>query len=135
MDKSLQIVLPKQDRYNTFKEVHQGKFAGHLWDAKIHGQLSKTYLWHRMRRDIAGWCCACEMCASRHIGKPVKPYLTPIPVGGPFDRVGVDIIKFPKSNRGKNYAVVCIDYLTKLPEVFATSDQTSLTVAKLLVEL
>ena len=27
-----------------------------------------------------------------------------------------------------------IDYLTKWPEVFATSDQTSLTIAELLVE-
>ena len=55
-------------------------------------------------------------------------------MGGPFDRVGVDIIKFPKSNRGKQYGVMFIDYLMKWPEVFATSDQTSLTVAELLVE-
>ena len=27
MNNSLQIVLPKQDRYDMFKEVHQGKFA------------------------------------------------------------------------------------------------------------
>ena len=87
-----------------------------------------------MRKDITSWCRAYEMYASRHVGKPIKPFLTPIPVGGPFDRVGVDIIKFPKSNQGKNYAVVFIDYLTKWPRVFATSDQTSLTVAELLVE-
>ena len=134
MDKSLQRVLPKQDRYNIFKEVHQGKFAGHLRDAKIHGQLSKTYWWPHMRKDITSWCRACEICTSRHVGKPIKPFLTPIPVGGPFDQVGMDIIKFPKSNRGKIYAVVFIDYLTKWPKVFATSDQTSLTVAELLVE-
>ena len=30
IDQSLQIVLPRQDRYCVFKEVHQGKFAGHL---------------------------------------------------------------------------------------------------------
>ena len=104
MDKSLQIVLPKQDGYNIFKEVHQGKFAGHLQDAKIHGQLSKTYWWPHMRKDISSLCRACEMCASRYhdVGKPIKPFLTPIPVGGPFDRVGVDIIKFPKSNRGSS---------------------------------
>ena len=46
-----------------------------------------------MRRDNAGWCWACETCVSRHVGKPVKPFLSPIPVGGPFDRVGVDIYK------------------------------------------
>ena len=68
------------------------------------------------------------------MGKPIKPYLTPIPVTGPFDRVGVDVIKFPCSSQGKRYAVVFIDYLTKWPEVFATSDQTSVTIAQLLVE-
>ena len=32
------------------------------------------------------------------------------------------------------YAVVFVDYLTKWPEVFATADQTSPTIARLLVE-
>jgi len=56
-------------------------------------------------------------------------------MGGAFDQVGVDIIKFPRSSSsGMRYAVVFMDYLTKWPEVFATSDQTSSTIARLLVE-
>ena len=66
-----------------------------------------------MRIDIAGWCHVCETCASKHVGKLVKLFLSPIPVGGPFDRVGVDIIKFPKSSKGYKYAVVYVDYLMK----------------------
>ena len=46
----------------------------------------------------------------------------------------MDVIQFPKSDQGNQYAVVFVDYLTKWPEVFATSDQTSLTIARLLVE-
>ena len=42
-DKSLQIVLPKEERMAVFKEVHQGRLSGHLRDAKIHSQLSKAY--------------------------------------------------------------------------------------------
>ena len=53
--------------------------------------------------------------------------------GGPFDRVGVDVVQFPKSRSGNKYAVVFIDYLTKWPEVFPTADQTALTIAQLLV--
>ena len=60
--------------------------------------------------------------------------LVPIPVNGPFDRVGVDIIQFPRSQSGKKYAVVFMDYLTKWPEVFATEDQTALTIAQLFIE-
>ena len=68
------------------------------------------------------------------VGHAVKPCLTPIPVSGPFDHVGIDVLQLPKSSRGNQYAVVFMDYLTKWPEVFAAMDQTALTIAKLLVE-
>ena len=63
----------------------------------------------------------------RHcVGHPVKPLLTLIPVAGIFDRVGMDIIKFPKCKKGNQYVIVFIDYITKWSEVFATKDQSSL---------
>ena len=62
------------------------------------------------------------------------PPMTPIPVAGPFDWVGVDVIQFPKAQSGKQYAVVLVDYSTKWPKVFVTKDQTALTIAKLFVE-
>ena len=114
--------------------IQRRRFSGHLRDAKIHSQLSKAYWWPNMRKDIISWCRACEVCASCQVGNPIKPYLTPIPVGGAFDRVGVDIMKFPHSSTGMTYAVVFVDYLTKWSEVFTTSDQTSPTMARLLVE-
>ena len=87
-----------------------------------------------MRKEVTLYCRSCEKCASRHVGKAIKPPLTPIPVNGPYERVGVDVIKFPWSSKGNAYAVVFMDYLTKWPEVFATPDQTSLTIAELLVK-
>ena len=74
------------------------------------------------------------MSASRQLGKPIKLYLTLIQVGGAFDRIGMDIIKFPCSRTAMTYAVVFVDYLTKWPEIFATANQTSPTMARLLVE-
>jgi len=81
-----------------------------------------------MRKEVTLYCRACKICASCHVGKAIKP------VNGPFDRVGVDVIKFPRSSKGNTYALVFMDYLTKWLEVFATPDQTSLTIADLLVE-
>ena len=46
----------------------------------------------------------------------------------------MDVIKFPRSSKGNTCAVVFMDYLTKWPEVYATKDQTSLTIAELLVK-
>lgn len=133
-DKTLQVVPPASDRRTLFDTAHSGKFSGHLREAKIHGQLSKHYWWPKMRADITRWCRECLMCASRHVGRSVRPPLTPIPVAGPFDRVGVDIIQYPKSTNGNRYAVVFIDFLTKWPEVFPTADQSAATIARLLVE-
>ena len=87
-----------------------------------------------MRSDISKWCQSCLVCATRYPGRAVHPPLTPIPVEGSFHRVGVDVIQFTTSHVGNRYAVVFTDYLTQWPEVFATKDQTALTIAKLFVQ-
>ena len=87
-----------------------------------------------MRKDIASWCRACLTCAARHVGRSVKLPLTPIPVGGPFDHIRVDVLQLPLTKRGNKYALVFMDYLTKWPEVFAIHDQTAPTIARHLVE-
>ena len=102
-DKTLRVIPPTTDQQNLFLEVHQGVFSGHFREAKIHSQLSQQYWWPGMRKHIADWCRACLTCAFRNIGAPVRPPLTPIPVGGPFDRVGVDVLQLPKTKRGYKY--------------------------------
>ena len=131
--KPLRVIPPECDRRQFLDEVHGGAFSGHLRDAKIDGELSKTYWWPKMQSDIIQWCWACLLCASRQVGQVVCPPLTPIPVACPFDHVGVDVLHFPKSAAGNQYTVVFVNY-TKWPEVFATPDQSALTIAKLLVE-
>ena len=51
-----------------------------------------------MRRDVARWCQAREICPSRRVGIPIRPPLVPLPVAGALDRVGVDVIQFIRSN-------------------------------------
>ncbi len=103
-------------------------------DAKIYSELKRHYWWPGMRADIGRWSRGCLICATHSTERAIRPPLTPIPVNGPFDRVGVDVIQFPCSSDGNKYAVVFVDYLTKWPEVFAVPDQTAATVAGLLVE-
>ena len=133
-DQTLRIIPPQTLRDKLFHKVHDGKFGDHLRDAKIYSLLSKHYWWQGMWTDILKWCKACLICATLRTGRATKPPLTPIPVSGPFDRVGVDVMKFPKSSARNQYAVVFMGYLTKWPKVFAVADHTALTIAKLLVE-
>ena len=89
---------------------------------------------HVCVRTLRSVCRACLTCAIRRPGLAVKPELTPIPVDGPFDRMGVDVIQFSKSAYGNRYTIVFMDYFTKWPEVFPASDQTTATIARLLAE-
>ena len=133
-DKTLRVVPPTSARRKLSDEAHAGAFGGHLREGKIHSELGRHYWWPKMRADIFHWTRACLTCATRQPGRAVKAPLTPIPVAGAFDRVGVDIIQYPTSNHGNKYAVVFVDYLTKWPEVFAVPDQTAHTTAELLVK-
>ena len=133
-DGTLRLIPPSHLREQLFHELHAGKFGAHLSDAKVYSEIQRHYWWEGMRKDVTQWTRGCLVCATRSAGRAVRAPLSPIPVSGPFDRVGVDIIQFPRTKRGNRYAVVFIDYLTKWPEAFAVPDQSSATVAKLLVE-
>ena len=133
-DSTLRVIPPSSKREALFKQAHGGKFGGHLGDVKVHSELQRHYWWPNMRRDVSRWNRACITCATYSTGKTIRPPLTPIPVAGPFDRIGVDVLQLPRSEDGNQYAVVFMDYLTKWPEVFATTDQSAATIARLLVE-
>ena len=88
-----------------------------------------------MRNDVHEFCRSCLVCSTRKgTCGTCKPPLQPIPVGGPFHQVGVDILQLPLTTKGNRYVVVFMDYLTKWPEAFAIPDQTAETIAKVLVE-
>ena len=133
-DSTLRVVPPTSFREQLFREAHAGVFGAHLSDTKVHSELRKHYWWLGMRADITRWTRGCLICATYSTGRAVRPPLTPIPVAGPFDRIGVDVVQLPRTQRGNQYAVVFMDYLTKWPEVFPVADQSAATIATLLVE-
>ena len=76
----------------------------------------------------------CLVCATHSPGWGARPPLAPIPVCGSFDRVGLDVIQFPRSSSGNQYAVIFTDYLTKWREILTMPDQSVAIIARLLVE-
>lgn len=92
-DKTLRVIPPIIERKELWQQLHSGSYGGHLKCAKLHGQLAKHYWWPRMRTDVMNWCRSCLVCATRGTGKNIKVPLTPIPVHGPFDRVGGGCVK------------------------------------------
>ena len=129
------IAVPQELRLTLISESHDGKFSGHFGEQKVYNLLRKSYWWDGMRADIRRYYRSCLVCATRKgTGRASRPPLQPIPVGGPFHRVGVDVLQLPKTFDGNCYVVVFADYLTKWVEAFPTSDQKAETIAKLFVE-
>ncbi len=129
------LVVPREFRTALLAEAHQGRFAGHLSERKIYDHLRRYVWWRGLRNDVVSFCKSCLACATRKGGRRTfRPSLTPIPVGGPFHRVAVDILQLPLTANGNRYVAVFMDYLTKWPEAYAIPDQKSETIAKLFVE-
>ena len=70
-----------------------------MHDTKVFSELKKHYWWEGMRSDIGHWNCSFIICATHNTGRAVHSPLTPTPVTGPFQRVGVDVVKLPKSKK------------------------------------
>ena len=87
------IAMPKALRKTLLKESHSGKFAGHFAERKLYATLRTRYWWDKMHSDVRKHCKSCLTCASRKgPGRAPRPKLQPIPIGGPFHRVGVDVL-------------------------------------------
>ena len=129
------IVVPEQLRPDLLEEAHAGCFAAHFAE-KVYDHLCQTVWWKgMMRADVRRFCRGCLVCAS-HKGarRTFKLPLQPIPVGGPFHRRAVDILKLPLTSNGNSYVAVFMDYLTKWPKAFAIPDQRVETIATLFID-
>ena len=129
------IVVPRDLRPSLLEEAHAGCYAGHFSEKKVYDRLRRYYWWKGMRSDVRRFCRGCLPCAAKKgPGRSTCPPLQPIPVGGPFHRVGVDVLQLPLTRNGNRYVVVFLDYLTKWAEAFAVPDQQAETIACLLTE-
>ena len=118
------IVVPEQLRPDLLEEAHAGCFAAHFAE-KVYDHLCQTVWWKgMMRADVRRFCRGCLVCAS-HKGarRTFKLPLQPIPVGGPFHRRAVDILKLPLTSNGNSYVAAFMDYLTKWRLLFLTREQ------------
>ena len=130
------LVVPDHLQQRILEEQHDGVFAGHFAYKKMCKKVRQYYYWKGMFNDIMKKCQSCVTCASVQ-GQGFKgiPPLVSIPVGGPFECVGMDFVEFDKSTDGNRYALVFQDYLTKWPEVYPLADRKAESVANCLVDL
>ena len=82
-------------------------YAGHFAPKKLYKRVSQQYYWPRMRGDIYQKCQLCVTCTSAQGQKRQQtPPLQNIPVGEPFECLGMDFKEMDMSNQGNRYAIV-----------------------------
>ncbi|GBC12673.2 putative integrase core domain protein [Rhizophagus irregularis DAOM 181602=DAOM 197198] len=94
---------------------HTDMSGAHLGIDAIIGKIKDRYYWPQLGED--------------------REELIPIPVKGPFHRIGIDIKgPLPITSSKNRYIIVAMDYFTKWPEARAISNIKAETVAKFIYE-
>lgn len=130
------LVIPKHLVLEILHSHHSEPLAGHLGMNKTYSKISKRYYWVGMQKDVEKFVKTCPVCQNRKGAQNKKPQglLQPIPVGTPFERVGIDMLgPFPKSENGNKVIVIATDYATRYVECEALPDSKSVTVAKFIL--
>lgn len=127
-----QLVMPKSERKNVLRDLHEGVAGGHLGEAKVLEKLKERFYWPGHVRDMKNWCQTCSACAQRkHPTHKNKAKLQTVCVGYPMQMVATDILgPFPESETGNSYILVATDYFTRWAEAYPIPDQEATTVAK-----
>ncbi|UYV63051.1 hypothetical protein LAZ67_2002979 [Cordylochernes scorpioides] len=131
------LVLPKQMRLEILKNLHDAPTAGHLGFAKTYDRARKRFFWGGMYKTIRQYIAHCRECQRRK-SVPQRPpgQLMPIPPANfPFQKIGMDLLgRFPVTNQGNKWIIVCTEYMTRFATTKAISDAGAMEIAKFIVE-
>ncbi len=109
--------------------------AAHFSGHRLFNTLARHWWWEGMFADavhyVKNWP-ECLVVSSG--GRVTTPPLHRIPVGRPFQIVGVYIMDLPVTLQGNKHVLVFQDFLTKWPIVYPIPDQKSQRIAEILVQ-
>ncbi|MCO5606076.1 hypothetical protein L7F22_060263 [Adiantum nelumboides] len=132
----MQRVLHSKDIMQVLTSCHEGVCGGHFaHDITSRKILQAGYVWPSLHRDVQHWCKICKQCqlaGDRHL--TYEPQ-TPILSYGPFEKWGIDAIgPLPRSNSGKLYIIMGVDFMTRWAEATTSARITAKEVAKFVYE-
>ncbi|GBC05841.1 hypothetical protein RclHR1_06470004 [Rhizophagus clarus] len=132
-DKLQRVITPSQVEIILFN-LHKDMTGAHLGVETTYNKIKERYYWPKMYNDIKIYIESCDNCQRRGKTKR-REELLPLKIGGPFDKIGIDIKgPLPVTQKGNRYIIVAMDYFTKWPEARAIPNAKAETVAKFLFE-
>ena len=128
------ILVPDSMKENVLRDLHDHATAGHMGFRRTLDRVMERFYWPGAYREIRDYCRSCELCQRRNRPSPsARAPLQTETVSRPFERVAMDITEMPCSSRGNRYALVIMDYFSKLVKVYPMPDQKAETVADCLL--
>ncbi|UYV84270.1 hypothetical protein LAZ67_X001713, partial [Cordylochernes scorpioides] len=137
LGRRLLLVIPKCMRPDILKEFHDVPTAGHLGFARTYDRIRKRYFWPGLYNSVRRYVAHCKECQRRK-GENKLPAgkLIPIqPPSFPFQKIGMDLLgRFPLSDKGNRWIIVCTDYLSKYAIAKALPSGTAAEIATFILE-
>jgi Integrase zinc binding domain len=110
------LVIPESMKVQILYDIHDGPVGGsHLGYMKTYGKLRSRFYWEGMARQVEGYVKSCGDCqAKKNPHLLPAGLLQPIPVGAPFDMIGIDLLgPLKRSVNRHRFIVTATDYATK----------------------
>ena len=127
-------VIRKEELPALLYMMHNDPTSGHFATEAMYHKIKTRYYWPQFYNDIREYVKSCDACQRRG-GAHKNNLLHPIPVHSPFYQIGIDIVgPLPRTQRGKRYIMVAMDYLTKWPEARPLTEATAEKVAEFIYE-
>src|SRR4051794_8497807 len=127
-------VIQKSELPALLYMMHNDPTSGHFSADTMFTKIKTRYYWPQYYENIKKYVESCDACQRR--GRSTRNNLLhPIPVHSPFYQIGIDFVgPLPRTQRGKKYIIVAMDYLTKWPEARAVSEATAEATVNFLYE-
>ena len=109
-----------------------GHFAHEITSRKV---LQAGFTWPSLHRDVKHWCQTCKECQRAGPRRLIAEPQNPIKVYGPFEKWGIDAIgPLPRTQSGKEYIIMGVDYMTRWAEAMPTKRITAKDVSQFIFE-
>ena len=131
---SFRILVPESTKEEVLQSLHDHHTAGHMGIRRTLDRVMERLYWPGAYGEVRDYCRSCVMCQRRSRPSPAAGALLQTEtVSRPFERVAMDITEMPCSSRGSRYALVAMDYFSKLVKFYPMQDQKAETVADCLL--
>ena len=130
MSHTNQVMIPndKSLRRELLTELHDSGYAGHFGIGKTYHSMRTLVSWDGMKNDVIQHVKTCHACQSNK-GQSQRPAgkLQPLSIpNGKWQSVSMDfIMELPKTKSGQDAIWVCVDRLTKMVHIAATTTKVT----------